>query len=98
MKIIEQEGTDFKYEVSYRAVGAAKFNRLNVTNSTYSLRIKTAQFTQYEICVRAYNNKGPSLKLPNCIKEYSYQSSKFFLSNQTKAPFTRYRGCFVMDS
>ena len=77
MKIIEQEGTDFKYEVSYRVVGAAKFTQRNVTNSTYSLRIRTTRFTQYEVCVRAYNNKGPSVKLPNCIKAYSYQASKY---------------------
>ena len=76
MKIIEQEGPDFKYEVSYRVVGAAKFTQRNLTNSTYSLRIRTIRFTQYEICVRAYNNKGPSVKLPNCIKAFSYQASK----------------------
>lgn len=75
--MIEQEGNNFQYEVSYRLVGAAQFLRRNVSNSTYSLRIKTVQFKQYEICVKAYNEKGPALNPLTCIKAYSYQSSKY---------------------
>ncbi|XP_065067285.1 fibronectin type III domain-containing protein-like isoform X2 [Rhopilema esculentum] len=73
MKIIFQEGKQFRYEVSYRIVGTAKWTSRNFTNSTHKWPIKPSEFTNYEICVLAYNERGPSTAPKKCITAYSYQ-------------------------
>ncbi len=77
MKIIDQEGLDFKYELSYRRVGSATWLKRNETNSTTKYTFNPqGTFVQYEACVLAYNRQGPSTARSTCMKGYSWQQSK----------------------